>query len=113
MRMPIASDDSSGMTTTGMMPRTPLATFQRLIHRATKPAAKPVLRQGATGDRVRMLQRGLNETFPAYSKLATDSSFGPATERVVREFQRRSGLAVDGTVGPRTQAALAKRGVRL
>ena len=78
-----------------------------------KPAAKPVLRRGVTGDHVRMLQRGLNETFPTYSKLATDSSFGPATERVVREFQRRAGLAVNGIVGPATQAALAKRGIQL
>ncbi len=36
--------DSSGMTTTGMTPRTPLATFQREIHRATKPPRKPVTR---------------------------------------------------------------------
>lgn len=80
---------------------------------SSKPSSKPALSRGDTGDRVRMLQRGLNETFPAYSKLATDSSFGPSTERVVREFQRRAGLVVDGIVGPATQAALAKHGVRL
>ena len=36
--------DSSGMTTTGMTPRTPLATFQLDTHRATKPPRKPVAR---------------------------------------------------------------------
>ena len=30
------------MTTTGMTPRTPLATFQRVIHRAAKPPSRPV-----------------------------------------------------------------------
>lgn len=78
-----------------------------------KAPAKSALNRGDTGDRVRMLQRGMNETFPAYSKLATDSIFGAATEQVVREFQRRVGLVVDGIVGPATQAALAKHGIKL
>lgn len=72
-----------------------------------------VLHRGSTGARVRSLQAGLNRVFPAYSKLALDGSFGPATERVVREFQRRSGLVADGYVGPKTTAALARHGIRL
>jgi peptidoglycan hydrolase-like protein with peptidoglycan-binding domain len=38
-----------------------------------------------------------------------DGAFGPATEAVVREFQRRSGLLVDGIAGPRTLTALKLR----
>lgn len=34
--------------------------------------------------------------------IEADGYFGPRTERAVREFQRRSGLEVDGLVGPTT-----------
>lgn len=83
----------------------------------SKPAAKPsgsLLRRGSKGAAVRRLQSGLRKTFPAYAgRLSVDGDFGPATERVVREFQTRSGLRADGVVGPATRAALAKHGVRL
>lgn len=47
--------------------------------------------------------------FASYSKLVVDGDFGPATESVVREVQRRSGLAVDGIVGPETWRAAGVR----
>lgn len=80
---------------------------------APKPKASSVLSRGSSGSAVRTLQRELNRVFPAYSRLAVDGHFGPATEKVVREFQRRAGLKVDGYVGPATQAALRRHGVKL
>jgi len=77
------------------------------------PTTSGALRRGDRGTAVGVLQRSLNKAFPAYSKLKVDDSFGPATEKVVKEFQRRAKLAVDGIVGPATRAALAKHGVTL
>lgn len=38
--------------------------------------------------------------------IALDGTYGPATEAAVRDFQRQLGLEVDGIAGPQTQAAL-------
>ncbi|MGH7088095.1 MAG: L,D-transpeptidase family protein [Stellaceae bacterium] len=42
----------------------------------------------------------------ANGSLDPDSDFDSAVEAAVRRFQRRYGIAVDGTVGPRTLAAM-------
>ena len=39
-----------------------------------------------------------------------DGVRGPGTKAAVAAFQRRAGLAADGVVGPRTRAALGRRG---
>lgn len=74
--------------------------------------AGSLLRRWSKGAQVRRLQRGLNKSFPAYSKLRVDGIYGPATERAVREFQRRSGLSVDGVVGRNTRKELGKYGIK-
>lgn len=70
------------------------------------------LRRGVKNNAVRSLQKGLNRVFASYSHLATDGDFGPATDAVIREFQRRAGLHADGIVGPDTRAKLASMGVK-
>jgi murein L,D-transpeptidase YcbB/YkuD len=57
------------------------------------------LRTGAQGDAVASLQRSLRSL--GYH-LIIDGDFGPATRRMVMEFQRDNGLTVDGVVGPTT-----------
>jgi hypothetical protein len=41
--------------------------------------------------------------------LAVDGQFGPKTEGVVKHFQAKAGISVDGLYGSRTKAALFGR----
>ncbi|SCL33196.1 zinc D-Ala-D-Ala carboxypeptidase [Micromonospora pallida] len=60
------------------------------------------LHAGMTGDDVRQLQIRISG-YPAYGQvLALDGSYGPATEAAVRRFQQAWGLTVDGKAGPQT-----------
>jgi N-acetyl-anhydromuramyl-L-alanine amidase AmpD len=70
--------------------------------------ADVLMYRGATGPHVAELQRRLKYAYAAYAgHLEIDGFYGPETEAVVREFQRRTpGLKVDGIVGPATAAAL-------
>lgn len=64
------------------------------------------LSQGSRGPEVVTLQRELNRQLFPSPNLATDGVFGRITDHAVRAFQRKSGLAADGVVGPQTRAAL-------
>ena len=67
-----------------------------------KPA-RPILRQGASGQDVEYLQTllcGVGEI------ITVDGTFGPATTKAVKAFQKANGLIVDGIVGAKTLAAL-------
>jgi peptidoglycan hydrolase-like protein with peptidoglycan-binding domain len=55
-------------------------------------------RSSARGGGVAALQRALH--------IPADGKFGPQTERAVKSYQRRHGMAVDGIVGPATRHAL-------
>lgn len=88
---------------------------------SSSSSTSKTLKKGSTGATVKKLQTGLNKIFPAYRQtvspkgklLTVDGIYGDHTERWVREFQRRAGIAVDGIVGPTTRAALKKCGVKL
>lgn len=64
----------------------------------------PTIRRGDRGTAVKKCQSLLNTKFSA--RLEVDGIFGPATEKAVKDFQRRNNLTVDGIVGPRTWAKL-------
>lgn len=66
------------------------------------------------GNDVKRLQAGLKRVFPAYAGyLDVDGSYGPATEKVVKEFQRRVGIDADGRVGPITRDRLKRHGITI
>jgi len=67
-------------------------------------AAIPTLRVGARGNIVWLLQAALYVR--GYDPGTLDGIFGSATETAVRNFQRGSGLVVDGIAGPNTVSVL-------
>ena len=88
----------------------------------TAPARPPfpgtLLRLGASGPSVTVLQQNLNRIAavnPAIPRLVTDGIFGPLTQAAVIAFQRYYGLTPDGIVGPLTWNRLMELevGVRL
>ena len=94
-------------------PNFPVERYLRLVGRELGEARldgvelkppPPTLRHGARGWRVKRLQRLLQQH--GCDPGPIDGVFGARTEAAVREFQRRSGLAADGIVGPLTWRAL-------
>ena len=81
------------------------ADLERVWRIAAAPPPPPAtVRQGSKGAAVRALQTRL--VAAGYKSLVVDGTFGPATLKAVRAFQKKKGLTVDGVVGPRTWAAL-------
>lgn len=77
--------------------------------------ADGVLKKGDNGPAVERLQGKLATGFPAYRHesdvrpgvvLVVDGDFGDWTDAWVRLFQRKSGITVDGIVGPQTARLL-------
>ena len=63
------------------------------------------LRRGDSGSNVRIIQRQLTriaKDYPFFGTPGTDGVFGPATESVVRAFQKQFNLTQDGVVGRST-----------
>lgn len=70
----------------------------------SSPPVTTVLKYGDVGPAIGKLQKDLNQF--GY-KLVVDNRFGPAVLAAVKDFQKKNGLAVDGVVGPLTQAKTA------
>lgn len=63
-----------------------------------------LLTYGSRGPQVEFLQLALNRA--GSGPVTTDGIYGSLTAQAVRNFQRKSGAAVDGIAGPRTHSAL-------
>lgn len=75
------------------------------VNKLTLTHERKVLKRGAVGEEVRLLQTML--VFHGASVLI-DSSFGPATHAALIEFQKSRGLSADGSAGPATWNELMK-----
>ena len=62
------------------------------------------LRLGDEGEDVRNAQKALAK---AGYKVEADAKFGKSTQTAVEELQRKSGIEVDGAIGPKTRDKLA------
>lgn len=65
-----------------------------------------ILRNGSKGDAVRALQTLLIGYGHSCGRSGADGSFGPATEKALKAYQKARGLTVDGICGPKTWAKL-------
>lgn len=80
---------------------------------ATGPDALPTLWPGSVGPAVGALQGFMRRFAPSYAgDLVVDGDYGPITTRVMREYQGREGITVDGITGPGTNRKLWGRGYR-
>lgn len=65
-----------------------------------------VLKKGTKGTQVKALQTLLIGYGYSCGSYGADGSFGGATDKAVRAYQKDNGLTVDGSVGPKTWAML-------
>jgi murein DD-endopeptidase MepM/ murein hydrolase activator NlpD len=70
------------------------------------PKPTGTLKSGVKNDQVKWLQDALNKIMK--SGLEIDGSFGPKTEAAVKDFQKKYGLAVDGSFGPNSLAKMVQ-----
>ena len=59
-----------------------------------------LLTKGSTGHQVKELQKKLNKILG--TSAAVDGDFGPGTDKIVKQFQKKFNLKVDGIVGNHT-----------
>ncbi|QUW22399.1 N-acetylmuramoyl-L-alanine amidase [Sporosarcina sp. Marseille-Q4063] len=78
-----------------------LAIFYKFKLQEGGSSDRKVYKYGDIGPAIGTLQKDLNKLG---NKLVVDNSFGPAVLAAVKAFQKENGLAVDGYVGPLTQA---------
>lgn len=75
-----------------------------LIIALAQSADAALYKRGSSGDTVMQIQTRLKSW--GYYSGSVDGIYGSATERAVRYFQRKNGLAPDGQAGDKTLAAL-------
>ena len=90
---------TTAATTTTQTPTTPTTPTAAAV-----PAPTVTLNPGASGPQTKRLQRALASL--GFSPGKVDGTYGPATTKAVKKFQRSVKLTPDGVVGTKTLAAL-------
>lgn len=80
-----------------------IAAFLETGEEVTYTLELTTLKKGMKGEAVRALQILLSGRGVACDP---DGSFGPATDKALRTYQKQAGLTVDGKAGPKTMKAL-------
>ena len=62
---------------------------------------------------IKAWQLSMNKLFPAYAKFFGDGLYGPYSEDVTKEFQRRTGLSVTGKLDEPTKKKMRSYGVKI
>ncbi len=106
----LAGDGVVGRTTWNKLYEVYNDIANRLLTASLRPGEYPgILRRGSTGTAVRELQFYLYLMSAYESRIpvvSIDGSFGAATEKAVRDYQRFAKLTVDGVVGRATWNSL-------
>lgn len=74
-----------------------------------RPESKGYLAKGDYGQAVKVMQQMLVKCGYSVGTSGIDGSFGSDTVAAVKKFQKDAGLTVDGSYGPKTQAALTAK----
>ncbi len=85
---------------------------QKSVNKPISSLPSGVIRQGAKGTNVRIIQQALASVYFYPEKGAknngVDGIYGPKTADAVKRFQSMNGLTQDGIYGPQTKKALEK-----
>lgn len=102
----LTADGVVGPQTWAALDKTPPKPSPKPVPKLTWPQGT-VLREGDTGDAVKVLQTALRDSkIKGVRGITVDGAFGPQTLTSVRNFQSYKKLAVDGIAGAQTRAAL-------
>lgn len=75
--------------------------------------ARGYFQSGDVSDNISKIASFMRSAFPSYTdKKALGNTQGPYLTASIKEFQKRTGLAADGLIGPKTVAMLKKYGFR-
>jgi hypothetical protein len=99
----IDEDGCYGSQTENALNRSPAMGFEKAPW-DEKPRALKLSRPMMEGSDVKRLQESLKR---AGMTVSIDWTFGPGTDKAVKEFQQKKGLKVDGIVGPKTLEKMA------
>lgn len=85
------------------------STTAPIIEKEGTPVKMDTVKKGSKGAHVRVLQALLIGNGYSVGSSGVDGSFGPATDKAVRAYQKAKGLTVDGSCGPKTWAQLLEQ----